>query len=62
MHGRTFCTEEFARDIELFAPDHDDLLTIEKLFGYCAGQAAEKVSLSIDGDLYRSYVSITPSC
>lgn len=48
---RTFCTEEFARDVESFASDDDDFLAIKQLLGHGTGQATQEMSLAIDDDL-----------
>lgn len=53
MEGRrrTFCTEEFAGNVESLASDNNDLLAIEQLLGYSAGQATQEMPLAIDHDL-----------
>lgn len=42
--------EETARDIDLFAPHNNNLLSGKDLFGNDGGQATKKVTLSIDHD------------
>ena len=54
---RTLSTEEFARDVEGLASDHDDLLAVEELFCDCAGETTEQVSLAVDDNLIRTRVS-----
>lgn len=49
--GHTFCAKEFPRDVERFAADHHDLLTIQQLFGDNAGQATKKVTFAVNDDL-----------
>lgn len=51
---RTFCTEEFARDIESFASDDDDFLAVEQLLGHSTGQTTQEMSLPIDNYLERT--------
>lgn len=51
--GRTFCAEEFAGDVELFAADDDNFLTVQQLLSYCTGQATKQMSFAIDHDLER---------
>ncbi len=48
---RTFCSEEFAGDVEGFASDYYDLLAIEELFGHGAGETTEKVAFAVYDDL-----------
>jgi hypothetical protein len=48
---RTFCTEEFAGDVESLTSHHHDLLTVKQLLGDDTGQATQKVSLAVDNDL-----------
>lgn len=48
---RTFRTEEFARDIESFASDDDNLLAVEQLLSHSTGQTTQKMSLPIDNYL-----------
>lgn len=48
---RTLRAEELARDVESLAPDHDNLLAVQKLLGDRAGQATEEMSLAINHDL-----------
>lgn len=43
-----FRTEEFAGDVESFATDYHDFLTVEELFGHDTGQATQEMSLAID--------------
>ena len=52
----TFCPEEFARDVESFASDDDDLLAVQQLLRHSTGQATQEMSLAIDDDL-----NLTPS-
>lgn len=42
--------EETARDIDLLAPNNNNLLARESLFGNDGGQATEKVALAINHD------------
>ena len=49
----TFCTKEFPRNVECFAADDNDLLTVEQLLSYSASQATQEMSLAIDNDLKR---------
>lgn len=54
LHSRerhTLSSEEFAGDVESFAADYNDLLTVEQLLSHRAGQATEEVSLAIDYNL-----------
>ena len=48
---RTFCTEEFAGDVESFASNDDDPLPVEQLLSHGTGQATQKMTLAIDDDL-----------
>ena len=48
---RTFCTEEFAGDVESFASDNDNLLAIKQLLRHGTSQATQEMSLAIDNDL-----------
>lgn len=43
--GRTLCSEELAGNVEGFAAYDDDLLAIEQLFGYGAGETAKEMAL-----------------
>ena len=49
--GRTFCAEEFSRDVQSFTSNEDNLLTIEQLLCDSAGQSPQEVSLAIDDHL-----------
>lgn len=49
--GHTFCAKEFPRDVERFAADHHDFLTIQQLFGDDAGQATKKVTFAVNDHL-----------
>lgn len=49
----TFCTEEFAGDVEGLAADYYDPLAIEQLLSDNAGQATQEMSFAIDHDLYQ---------
>ena len=49
----TFCTKEFPRNVECFAADHNNLLTVEQLLSYSASQATQEMSLAIDNDLEK---------
>lgn len=55
---RTLRAEEFAGDVELLAPDDDDLLAIEQLLGHSASQATEQMSLAVDNDLFQHSRSV----
>ena len=48
---RTFCTEEFSRNVESLASHDHDLLTVEQLLGHGTGQATQEMPLTIDDDL-----------
>jgi hypothetical protein len=47
----TLRAEEVPRDVERLAPDNNDLLAIQQLFGHDAGKATEKVAFAINNDL-----------
>lgn len=49
--GRTFCAEEFARDVECFTSDNDNLLTVQKLFRDNRCKTSEQVTLAVDDNL-----------
>lgn len=49
--GRTFCSEEFARDVQGFTSDDDNLLAIEQLFGDRACKTTEQVTLAVNDHL-----------
>lgn len=51
---RTFSTEEFARDVEGFGPNDNNLLTIEKLLCDGTGETTEQVSLAVNDNLELS--------
>lgn len=57
----TFRPEELAGDVERLAAHDHDLLAIEELFGDCAGEASEEVSLAVHDDLIFASVLVT-SC
>ena len=42
--------EEAARDVDLLAPDDDDLLAVQNLLGHDRGQPSEEMSLAINDD------------
>lgn len=54
---RTLGAEEFARDVEGFAADNDNLLAVKELLGDDASKSAEQVALAIDDDLLGDRVS-----
>jgi len=39
--------EEAARDVDLFAPDNDNFLSVENLFGDYGGESTQEMALSI---------------
>jgi hypothetical protein len=47
----TLRAEEIPRDVERLAPDNNDLLAVQQLFGHDAGKAAEKVAFAVNDDL-----------
>lgn len=53
-YEHTFCAEEFAGDVESFAADQYDLLTIEQLLCYNTGEATQEMSFPIDHNLRPS--------
>lgn len=57
----TLCAEEFAGNVEGFAADDDDFLTVEQLFSNSAGEATQKMSLPIDHDLIKLTISCCSS-
>ena len=48
---RTLSTEEFARDVEGFGSDDNNLLAIEKLLCDGTGETTEQVSLAVNDNL-----------
>ena len=54
---RTLRAEEFARDVELLAPNNHELLTVEQLLGDNAGKAAQEMTLPVHDDLRKPEVS-----
>jgi len=48
---RTFRSKEFARDVQFFASNNDNLLAVQQLLGNNAGQPAKQMALAIDDDL-----------
>ena len=59
---RTLGTEELARDVEGFAADNDNLLSVEKLFGHGRGQAAQEVTLSVNNNLGKNAQYVYSMC
>lgn len=62
---RTLRPEELAGDVESFAADYHDLLTIEQLLSHGAGQATKEVPFAIDNNLsttVEARVSFPLSC
>ena len=53
----TFRSKEFARDVEFFASNNDDLLAVEELLGDDAGEATEEVALAVNDDLASSMLA-----
>jgi hypothetical protein len=51
--GHTLCAEELSRDVEGFASNNDNLLSVQQLFGDSASQTTEEVSLAVDNDLFK---------
>lgn len=47
----TLRTEEFSRDVDGFAADNDDLLSVQELLGDGAGKTTKKMALAVDDDL-----------
>jgi len=45
--GMYLVAEEAARDINLFAPDNDNFLSAENLFGDYGGESTQEMALSI---------------
>jgi len=61
----TLRPEELAGDVESFAADYHDLLTIEQLLSHGAGQATKEVPFAIDNSLsttVEAQVSFPLSC
>ena len=55
---RTLSTEEFARDVEGLASDHDDLLAVQELLCDSAGETTEEMALAVNDNLHgESHVS-----
>jgi hypothetical protein len=51
----TLVAEEAARNIELFAADNDNLLSVEGLLSNNRSETTEKVTLAVDdNDLFQS--------
>lgn len=57
VDGRTLSAEELSRDVEGLAADNNNLLAVQELLGDSAGQATEKVTLSVNDDLYTPIMS-----
>lgn len=57
----TLRAEELARDVEGLAANDNDLLTVKELLGDNAREAAKKMALAIDDDLYESHQSANAS-
>lgn len=45
--GMYLVAEETARDVNLFAPDNDNFLSVENLFGNNGGESTQEMALSI---------------
>jgi hypothetical protein len=45
--GMYLVAEEAARDVNLFAPDNDNFLSAENLFGNYGGESTQEMALSI---------------
>ena len=56
---RTLRAEELAGDIEGLASNDDDLLPVQKLFGDCAGETTEQVTLAVNDNLQILSVSFS---
>lgn len=50
----TLSAEEFARDVDGFASDDDNLLAVKELLGDGAGKATEEVALAVNDNLQIS--------
>lgn len=48
---RTLSTEEFARDVESLASDHDDLLAVQELLCDGTGETTEEMALAVNDNL-----------
>ena len=48
--GMYLVAEEAARDVNLFAPDNDNFLSAENLFGKYGGESTQEMALSINYD------------
>lgn len=51
-YKRTLCAEEFAGNVEGFAADQYDLLTVEQLLCHDTGEATQEMSFPIDHNLH----------
>ena len=48
--GMYLVAEEAARDVNLFAPDNNNFLSVENLFGDYGGESTQEMALSINYD------------
>jgi hypothetical protein len=49
-NGTHLVAEETARDVNLFAPDNNNFLSVENLFGDYGGESTQEMALSINYD------------
>jgi hypothetical protein len=49
---RTLSTEEFARDVESLASNHNDLLAVQELLCDGAGETTKEMALAVDDNLH----------